>query len=152
MLEIVKVTDPDCSVLFKQAESVETFDADLNGLLDEMHKTMQAVEGLGLSAPQVGRSIRAVVLADTRWPELINPVAFVGANKERRRESCLSIPDRAVEVERPTKAIVETQDRKGNPIKINARGPLARLLLHEIDHLDGILITTKRLACATVSQ
>lgn len=144
MLDIVKVGDPNHAVLFKSAQPVEQFDSTLHALLDGMREAMIKGEGVGLAAPQVGHSLRAIVLADTRWPDLINPrLLAVGQREETRQESCLSIPNRVVEVERPTEILMDAQDRNGQPVRINARGPLARTLQHEIDHLNGILITTK---------
>lgn len=112
-------------------------------LLDGMHEAMTAADGKGLAAPQVGHSLSAIVLADTRWPELINPRIVYAKGSERRQEYCLSIPGIGVEVERSREVVVEAQDRTGKPIRASVKGEVARLFQHEIDHLAGKLITMK---------
>lgn len=142
-LNIIKVGDPYADVLRRMSVPVKEFDEITSSMLDGMRSVMIEANGLGLAAPQVGWGLRAIVLADSRWPDLINPVIVQRKGSERRQESCLSIPGATVEVERATKVVVQAQDRTGQPLKIKAQGPLARLLQHEIDHLDGILITSK---------
>lgn len=141
MLDIIKLGDPNQAILFKQAEPVAAFDGALHALLDGMHETMLANDGRGLAAPQVGHSLRAIVLGDGKWPELINPSIVITKGSEKRQEACLSAPGLSVEVERAEKIIVTAQDRNGQPFVVNARGPVARLIQHEIDHLSGLLIT-----------
>lgn len=144
VLPIITTSDEDYSILFRQALPVGEFNARLAWLLDNMRVTLKEAKGHGLSAPQVGYGMRAVVLNDTRWPELINPVLIFRKGREVRREACLSIPSLAVEVARATKIVVTAQDRHGRAIRVNAQGPIARVIQHELDHLDGILITSKR--------
>lgn len=141
MLDIIKLGDPNQSILFKQAQPVAAFDGTLHALLDAMRATMLANDGQGLAAPQVGHGLRAIVLGDGKWPELINPEIVVTKGSECRQEACLSVPGRLVAVERAEKVIVTAQDRNGQPFVVNARGPVARLIQHEVDHLDGLLIT-----------
>lgn len=141
MLDIIKIGDPNQAILFKQAEPVVAFDGVLHALLDAMRATMQAIDGQGLAAPQVGHGLRAIVLGDGEWPEMINPEIVVTKGSERRREACLSAPGLSVEVERAEKITVTAQDRNGQPFTASARGPVARLIQHEIDHLNGLLIT-----------
>lgn len=141
MLDIIKLGDPNQSILFKQAEPVVAFDGVLHTLLDAMQETMRANAGKGLAAPQVGHGLRAIVLGDGRYPEMINPKVVVSKGSDYKKEACLSAPGLSVEVLRPAKIVVEAQDRNGQPFTMNARGPVARLIQHEIDHLYGLLIT-----------
>lgn len=134
------MSDERRDILLKQAQPVVDFDDELTTLLFFMHTTMREAKGQGLAAPQVGHSICAIVLNDTRWPTLINPRIIFAKGSETRREACLSVPGVQVEVARATKIVVEAQDRHGKPIRINAKGPFARVIQHEIDHLNGKLI------------
>jgi peptide deformylase len=141
MLDIIKLGDPNQAILFQSAKPVEDFDGTLHALLDGMQATMKANEGRGLAAPQVGHSLRAIVLGDGRYPEMINPKIVYSKGSERRQEGCLSLPGLSVEVERAEKVVVEAQDRHGKPFVTNVRGPVARLIQHELDHLNGLLIS-----------
>lgn len=141
MLNLVTINDSKAAVLFQKAQPVTEFDGALHALLEGMRETMAAYAGLGLAAPQVGHSLSAIVLSDQRWPELINPVVLAASTRTlSRQESCLSIPDVRVEVKRPVEIKLKAQDRTGAPIHIAAKGELARLLQHELDHLQGRLI------------
>lgn len=141
MLEIIKVGQPNQSILFKSVKPVEDFDGTLHALLDGMQAAMKASDGRGLAAPQVGHSLSVIVLGDGRYPEMVNPKIVHSKGSERRQEACLSLPGVSVEVERAEKIVVEAQDRHGKPFATNVRGPVARLIQHEIDHLNGVLIT-----------
>ena len=103
---------------------------------------MREHEGVGLAANQVGRLKRILVAAlEEEEFVLVNPVIEEGAGTiVKELEGCLSIPGIQVEVERPTAVTVSGQDASGSPLKIEASGLLARILQHEIDHLDGVLI------------
>lgn len=143
MLKIVKLGDPNQSILFHPTAPVDEFDGVLHMLLDAMHSTMRKADGKGLAAPQVGHSLSAIVLNDSRWPELINPRIVRSRGSERRQEMCLSAPGIVVEVERAREVVVEAQDRNGQPIRASVKGEIARLFQHEIDHLSGIVIMQK---------
>ena len=138
-LDIRMFGDP---VLKTRASPVESFDGTLPQLADEMLATMREHEGVGLAANQVGRLKRILVAAlEEEEFVLVNPVVEESAGPtEKQPEGCLSIPGIQVEVERPTAVIVSGQDTTGAPLKIEASGLLARILQHEIDHLDGVLI------------
>ena len=139
--EIVQVGDP---VLRKKCANVTRFDQELCALLDDMKETLLAAEGAGLAAPQVGVSIRAVIVnADEGFFELINPVFVWQKGEQKGPEGCLSIRGKAGQVVRPSKVKVVFQDRKGDRYSLVARDFLARAVCHEIDHLDGILYTDK---------
>jgi len=138
-LDIRMFGDP---VLKTRASPVDSFDGTLPQLAEEMLATMRDHEGIGLAANQVGRLKRILVAAlEEEEFVLVNPVVEQSAGSpEKQIEGCLSIPGIQVEVERPTAVTVSGQDTSGAPLKIEASGLLARILQHEIDHLDGVLI------------
>ena len=138
LLEIKKAGDP---VLKEICEPVKKVDGKLRALLDDMAETMYKYDGVGLAAPQVGRSIRAVVIdvGDHRLLELINPSIISREGTSLDSEGCLSVPGMFGEVERATKVTVEYTTRYGKRRKLDADKLLARCIQHEIDHLDGIL-------------
>jgi peptide deformylase len=138
-LDIRTFGDP---VLKTRASLVGSFDGSLSHLAEEMLATMREREGVGLAANQVGRLKRILVAAleEERFV-LVNPVVEEATETtEKELEGCLSIPGIQVEVERPTGITVSGQDASGAPLRMEASGLLARILQHEIDHLDGILI------------
>jgi peptide deformylase len=138
-LDIRMFGDP---VLKTRASPVESFDGSLSNLAEDMLATMREHEGVGLAANQVGR-LKRILVAALEEDEfvLVNPVVEEAAETtERELEGCLSISGIQVEVERPTAITVSGQDASGSPLKIEASGLLARILQHEIDHLDGVLI------------
>jgi peptide deformylase len=112
----------------------------LQKLVADMHDTMSAEGGVGLAAPQVGTSLRIIV---TEAWALVNPV-IIGRSEvtEQANEGCLSIPGLNVIVRRPRRVTVQAYDLADQrEVIIQAKGDLARVLQHEIDHLDGKLIT-----------
>lgn len=134
-------------VLRQEASEIETFDDSLQGLVRDMFETMYHAEGVGLAGPQVGISSRILVI-DTRNEEdppagrfaLVNPrIVEASRATERGTEGCLSIPGVDELVERALVVVVEAQDPAGRPVRMEAEGFLARVLQHEIDHLDGVL-------------
>jgi peptide deformylase len=138
-LDIRTFGDP---VLKTRAAPVESFDDTLAHLAEGMLVTMHEHEGVGLAANQVGR-LKRILVAATEEEEyvIVNPVVEEAAETtERELEGCLSIPGIQVEVERPTSMTVSGQDATGTPLRIETSGLLARILQHEIDHLDGVLI------------
>lgn len=138
-LEIKTFGDP---VLKTRATPVREFDETLQRLTEDMLETMRDREGVGLAANQVGRLRRVLVAAlEDEEYAVVNP-RIEGSSEETEvgSEGCLSIPGIQVEVERPTAVTVSGQDPSGNPIRLEAEGLLARILQHEIDHLNGVLI------------
>ena len=130
-------------VLRKKARPVKVpVSKNVSSLIDEMFEVMES-EGIGLAAPQIGESIRLIVV-DTRenghrFP-LINPRIVSASGKTGTfNEGCLSVPGVSADVVRPLEVVVEGLDRNGKQRRIEADGILARVLQHEIDHLDGIL-------------
>ena len=138
-LDIRKIGDP---VLKTRAAPVESFDESLFRLTQDMLATMRDNEGVGLAANQVGRLRRVFVAAieDDEYV-IVNPVITERSQAtETATEGCLSIPEIQVDVERPTAVTVSGQDVSGKPLQIEASDLLARVLQHEVDHLDGVLI------------
>lgn len=113
---------------------------ELQRLIDDMFETMHAAQGIGLAAPQVGRTERlAVIEVDGERLVAINPEIVEESGTDRAEEGCLSIPDIYGEVDRSTRVVVEATGRDGARFSVEAEGLLARCLQHEIDHLHGKL-------------
>jgi peptide deformylase len=138
-LDIRKFGDP---VLKTHAAPVESFDESLLRLTKDMLATMRDNEGVGLAATQVGRLKRVFVAAiEDHEYVVVNPVLTdISETTETATEGCLSIPGIQVDVERPTAVTISGQDVSGKPLRIEASDLLARVLQHEVDHLDGVLI------------
>ena len=131
-------------VLREVARPVPEVSEELRALVADMFETMYAAEGVGLAAPQIGLGIRVIVVDPhdevTQPFALFNPdVVSVGGETDRSEEGCLSIPGVRDVVERPTAAVVEAVDIEGKPVRLEAEGFLARVLQHEVDHLNGVL-------------
>lgn len=109
-------------------------------LLDDMVETMNDANGVGLAAPQVGILRRAVVIDIGEGPiKMINPEILETAGEEIDVEGCLSVPGRSGTVSRPETIKVNYLDIEGKENSLDAEGLLARVICHEVDHLDGIL-------------
>lgn len=140
----ILVWPDDC--LKKKAAEINTIDFQLVSLAEDMVQTMYSAPGVGLAAPQIGESRRLIVLDPHAKDNpgnpmvVINPVIAEGIGKEIGEEMCLSVPNFAVEVPRYTKVLLKGLDLKGKPIEMEADGFLARILQHEIDHLNGQVI------------
>lgn len=138
---IIKMGDP---LLRKISKPVLSFDDKLAQLLDDMEETLHAVGGLGLAAPQVGILRRVCIVEyDDKLYELVNPVLLGSSGKCVDNEGCLSVVGFRGLVERPEKIDVQYYDRHGNLVNQHAEGYFARVFLHEMDHLDGILFADK---------
>ena len=132
--------------LREHSEEVTVFDEELWELLDDMHETMAAADGIGLAAPQVGVAKRVVVIdlgEETGKIELINPVITAMRGKQLEPEGCLSYPKKRGVVKRPARIKAKAFDRYGKLMVYKAGGLLARAFCHEIDHLNGILYKDK---------
>lgn len=113
---------------------------ELQQLIDDMFETMHAAQGIGLAAPQVGRSERLTVIEiDGERVVAINPEIVEESGRDRAEEGCLSIPEIYADVDRSARVVVEATDREGARFSIEADGLMARCLQHEIDHLHGKL-------------
>jgi peptide deformylase len=138
-LDIRTFGDP---VLKTPTTLVESFDESLARLTQDMLATMRDKEGVGLAANQVGRLKRVLVAAlEDEEFVIVNPVLLERSETtETEPEGCLSIPGIQVDVERPVAVSVSGQDLSGKPLRVDASDLLARVLQHEVDHLDGVLI------------
>jgi peptide deformylase len=140
--EVVKFPDP---VLAKPGAPVTVFDDNLRQLVKEMFESMYAAQGIGLAAPQISISQRITVI-DTSFRKdpkdrlvLINPEVVETSGKQTEEEGCLSLPDIREKVQRAAKVKVKAQNEHGEWFEVDGEELLARALLHEIDHLNGIL-------------
>lgn len=145
MLKIVKIPNP---ILNKKTAAIKKFDAALVKLAEDMIATCKSVSGIGLAAPQIGKSIRMCIidLEHMGLPPfaLVNPkIVKRSVKKVEMEEGCLSIPGIFGIVQRPEKITVQTMSLDGKKMKLDASGMLARVIQHEVDHLDGILFTSK---------
>jgi peptide deformylase len=151
-MAIRKIFTSEDSVLRQKAKKVRKIDASTQKLIDDMIETMRDAPGVGLAAPQVGVSLRVIVVElpeDEEDPQgstklqLVNPEITKSDGEQIAEEGCLSIPGYVGTVKRKMNITVKGQNRKGREVKINASGYLARVLQHEIDHIDGILFTDR---------
>ena len=139
---IVKYGDP---VLEKPGAIVKNFDTELAELAEDMFASMYAAQGVGLAAPQIGKSIRLAVVdvSSGKNPEakivLVNPEIIHAEGEVREEEGCLSIPGFRGYVVRPQFVTIRAQNAKGETFEIRGENLLARAFCHEIDHLHGIL-------------
>jgi peptide deformylase len=155
-MTIRTIIGPDNPVLRRKARALDNPNtAAIQQLIDDMIATMREAPGVGLAAPQVAVSQRIAVIEYAEKPdgapddaEPLEPKLYVIVNPEivarsevlvEGSEGCLSLPGYAGSVMRHEAVTVKALNRKGRPIKIKARGWLARIFQHEIDHLDGIL-------------
>lgn len=131
-------------ILTKKTRPVTEFNEKLSALLDDMFETMYEAGGVGLAGPQIGilRSI-AVVDVGENPIELINPELLSAKGGDIAVEGCLSVPHVWGEVERPVHIVVKAQDRNGKWRKLTADGFEARAFLHEMEHLEGKLFTSR---------
>jgi peptide deformylase len=141
LAHVRKFGDP---VLRTKARSVDRFDDALGAEIERMGHLMNDALGVGLAATQVGTLHRLLVYRlqqDAPVVALVNPeIEWKGKETETTEEGCLSLPAVLVDVERPIHVRVRAQDAEGEQITIEASGLEARVIQHEIDHLDGVLI------------
>ncbi len=145
--EILKDPNP---ILRAEAEEVAVFDGEIQELIDDMVYTMRNADGIGLAAPQVGVS-KKIIVAEYETPEkseedfplsvVINPkVELFSEDEEFMVEGCLSFPGKELYIKRPKKVKVTALDRWGKEYTLEDEKLLARVLQHEIDHLNGVLM------------
>lgn len=153
ILRIVKVGDSDEGILYKPAARVRDFGPRLHQLLDDMLETTRAAPGVGIAGPQVGADMRVTVIECPEDPdkpeenllryELINPEVIKTKGNEEGQEGCLSLPGLMADVDRPTYVLIRAQDRHGKEFRLKAYAWLARVIQHEVDHLQGVMMTDK---------
>lgn len=132
---------PGWEVLRQVAEPVGEVDAAIEALIEEMGDIMRRAHGVGLAAPQVGRSVRLLVYdAGEGLKALINPEIVKKKGEQLEpEEGCLSIPGLRGVVPRANEIVVRAQDRQGKPLRLRVREFEARVIQHEVDHLNGVL-------------
>ncbi len=149
--QIVYLPDP---ILRRKAPPVDRFDASLQTLINDMIETMREAPGVGLAAPQVGISDRLIVVeypvddskedAPKKLFVMVNPeIKEMSPETELGVEGCLSVPGLQGEVERSLVVTVKGLNRHGQPMKVKAKGWLARIFQHEIDHINGVVFTDR---------
>jgi len=139
VLKVRKYGDP---VLRRRAVEITDVTPELHKTIADMVETMYDEAGIGLAAPQIGISLRLMVVGhdERREPRaLINPAIVDRGGEVTAEEGCLSIPGIFAPVTRSEWVDLEAKDVEGRPVKIHGRGLLARVLQHEMDHLDGVL-------------
>jgi len=146
-MAVRKVITTENPVLRQKAKKVHHFDPSLQRLVDDMFETMHAARGVGLAGPQIAQSIR-IFVAEYEEPEtgahhkvaVFNPEIVKAEGEELGSEGCLSIPGYVGDnIRRATRILVKGQDVRGKQMRVPAEGWFARILQHEIDHLDGVL-------------
>lgn len=135
--------------LHQPARAVVDFDDDLQTLIDDMIQTMHAAPGVGLAAPQVGVGLRVFVADPSAGRSIgdlvtvVNPRIVEQEGAQREEEGCLSLPGFTARLTRPARLVVEGYDREGTAIAVEGETLLARVLQHELDHLDGKLFVDR---------
>jgi len=145
-LAIRKIVIHPAEILEKSCTAVVKFDKKLARILDDMYDTMIEYDGVGLAAPQIGLDARIAIVDiddDHGTIEMINPRIIETSGEQTDPEGCLSFPGLYGEVSRPNYVKIKAFDRKGKEYSFEAEGFLARAIQHEMDHLDGILFTSK---------
>ncbi len=160
-MSVHEILTAEHPVLHQKAKKVKRVDAAIQRLVDDMFESMHAAHGLGLAAPQIGVGLRVLVVEipeDEEDPHprkergasgsveqivLLNPELVKAEGEQFGEEGCLSIPGYVGMVRRSMKVSVKGLNRKGKEVRVKGEGLLARALLHEIDHLDGILYTDR---------
>jgi peptide deformylase len=142
ILPILKYGSPE---LKEVSKPVDAFTEELEKISKNMIETLYGAPGIGLAAPQIGLNIRLVTIDVSVGEEpdkliiICNPEIISSEGEQKNDEGCLSIPEFTESVVRPIKAFVKGQNLKGEEVKYEAEGLLARAFSHEIDHLNGVL-------------
>jgi len=142
LLALSRIRQYGDTVLRMKAREVDSFDGDLERLVERMTALMHEANGVGLAATQVGVLRRVFVFVEGEEDRVIvNPVITSSSKEtESDEEGCLSLRGVLVPVERPKKVTIEGVDPKGEPVKLELEAPSSRVVQHELDHLDGVLI------------
>ena len=145
-MSILKIYQYPEPVLRKETEKVTQFDENLTQLVADMGETMYKAPGIGLAAPQIGKSLKLIVVDISKDPEgekkfmpMVNPEIIDHEGKQVDEEGCLSVPELTANVDRYKKITVSFQDLEGKQQKLTTEDRFAVVLQHEIDHLNGIL-------------
>ena len=145
-MSILKIYQYPEQVLRKETKKITAFDETLTKLVADMGETMYDAPGIGLAAPQIGESLKLIVVDTTKDPEgekeflaLINPEIVGHEGEQVDEEGCLSVPELTANVDRYKKITVSYQDLEGKSQELTTEDRFAVVLQHEIDHLNGIL-------------
>lgn len=141
-MTVLRICNSPADVVLRQkAKRIPVIDGSIQRLIDNMIETMQQANGVGLAAPQVGISLRVIILQMPGENPLaiINPEIIERSGEQEVTEGCLSVPGYCGDISRSTQVTVKGLDRTGKKIKIKANGLMAEALEHEVDHLNGIL-------------
>ncbi len=145
-MSIRKIFQYPDQVLREETKTITTFDSDLKQLVDDMVETMYDAPGIGLAAPQIGESLKLIVVDISKDREdehefmaMVNPEIVEHEGSQLDEEGCLSVPELTAKVKRFQKITVTFQDLEGNEQKLETEDRFAVVLQHEIDHLNGIL-------------
>jgi peptide deformylase len=143
-LEIVTVDSPRAGILRRRAQPVRAVTRETRMLIEQMFETLRHARGVGLAAPQVGVGRRVMVIeVEDRRLALVDPEVLKQEGEVIGTEACLSIPGLLGDVPRSAHVVVRARNRRNRYITVDAKGLLARVLQHEIDHLDGVLFTDR---------
>lgn len=146
ILPILKYGSPELRIVSKP---VEVYDAELEKISKNMIETMYSAPGIGLAAPQIGLNIRLVTIDLSVGEDpnqliiICNPEIISTEGEQKNDEGCLSVPDFSETVVRPLKMSVRALNLKGEEVRYDAEGLLARCFSHEIDHLNGVLFVDR---------
>ncbi|MEK4228681.1 peptide deformylase [Solibacillus sp. FSL H8-0538] len=143
-MAIKQVVFNPAKILTQKTKEVEVINEEIIQLLDDLYDTMVEHDGVGIAAPQINVGLRvAIVELGEDILEMINPTVIETRGEEEDVEGCLSFPDLFGMVKRPTYVKIEAADREGRVYELEAEDFEARAILHEIDHLDGVLFDSK---------
>jgi peptide deformylase len=155
LLAIRSIVKNPNDILTKRTKPVTKFDQKLAVLLNDVFETMMEEDGIGIAAPQVGESVRVAIVDLGEGQdiiEMVNPEVLQTEGSVIDIEGCLSFPELFGEVERPFYVRIKAQERNGTWYELEAEDYEARAILHEIDHLDGILFDSKILRIVDPSE
>ena len=145
-MSIQKIYQYPESVLRRETQKIDIFDSSLAALVEDMAETMYDAPGIGLAAPQIGRSIKLIVVdmskdkeGEKKYIPMINPEIIAHEGSQIDEEGCLSVIECYANVKRFRKIHVTAQDVDGNPLEFDAEDRYARIIQHEVDHLLGTL-------------
>lgn len=145
-MSIQKIYQYPEPVLRQETEKIDTFDSKLVKLVEDMADTMYDAPGIGLAAPQIGKSIKLIVVDtsedrddEKKYQALVNPEIIAHEGNQVDEEGCLSVPELTANVTRYQKITVSYQDLQGQAHELSTEDRFAVVLQHEIDHLNGIL-------------
>lgn len=154
-MAIKEVVKHPAKVLIQKCDEVTEINEQIIELLDDLYDTMVENDGVGIAAPQINVPLKVAIVElgeEGQLLEMINPTILEVSGSEVDIEGCLSFPGLYGEVERPTYVKLEACDREGQVYQLEAGGFDARAILHEIDHLEGILFDSKLIRVVTEEE